>query len=88
MLKLPDALRLVTSLPELIQATLPHSEPKIVDKDTGEVTKAACMGTQKRRSLSLIRFPVVLMSDGEPIGIPYGTFPRLMLAHIISRVHC
>jgi hypothetical protein len=59
--------------PLLIHCTLPHSDPKTRDwkKTNGDFTLIVSSGVDK---------------DLNPYGIPYGSFPRLMLAHIITRV--
>ena len=59
--------------PELIQCTLPHSDPKNRDwiRKNGNYTLIISSGIDE---------------EGIPYGIPYGTFPRLVLAYIITRV--
>ena len=59
--------------PLLIQCTLPHSDPETRDwiKNNGNYTLIISSGVDK---------------DGNPIGIPYGSFPRLTLAYIITEV--
>ena len=59
--------------PELIQCTLPHSDPKSRDwvKENGEFSLTVTRGLDKK---------------GQVIGLPYGAFPRLVLAYIITRV--
>jgi hypothetical protein len=59
--------------PELIQCTLPHSDPKTRD------------WIRKNGNFSLI-VSSGIDEEAHPIGIPYGSFPRLVLAHIITRV--
>ena len=58
--------------PELIQCTLPHSDPKKRDwiRTSGGHTLIVSSGIDKK---------------GEPFGVPYGSFPRLVLAYIIAR---
>lgn len=59
--------------PELIQCTLPHSDPKSPAwvRRNGNFSLIVASGFDK---------------TGSPIGIPYGSFPRLVLAHIITQV--
>ena len=59
--------------PELIQCTLPHSPVKshVWIKKNGDFTLILASGID---------------SEGEYIGIPYGSFPRFVLAHIITQV--
>ncbi len=59
--------------PILIQCTLPHSDPKTRDwvKTNGDVSLIISSGVDKNL---------------KPYGIPYGSFPRLVLAYIITRV--
>jgi hypothetical protein len=59
--------------PILIQCTLPHSDPKALawKKESGPYTLVVASGYDQ---------------DLKPIGIPYGSFPRLVLAYIITRV--
>ncbi len=59
--------------PILIQCTLPHSDPKARDwkKTNGDVTLIVSSGVDK----NLV-----------PYGVPYGSFPRLVLAYIITSV--
>jgi len=59
--------------PELIQCTLPHSDPKMRDwiRSSGGHTLIVSSGIDK---------------TGEAFGIPYGSFPRLVLAYIITHV--
>ena len=59
--------------PILIQCTLPHSDPKTRDwkKTNGDFSLIISSGVDE----NLI-----------PYGIPYGSFPRLVLAYIITRV--
>jgi Plasmid encoded RepA protein len=59
--------------PELIQCTLPHSDPKKRDwiRTSGGHTLIVSSGIDKK---------------GEPFGVPYGSFPRLVLAYIITHV--
>jgi hypothetical protein len=59
--------------PELIQCTLPHSDPKSRDwiKKNGDFSLIVSSGID---------------DEGATYGIPYGSFPRLVLAHIITRV--
>src|SRR5215217_2839762 len=59
--------------PILIQCTLPHSAPKTRDwkKTNGDFSLIISSGVDE----NLI-----------PYGIPYGSFPRLVLAYIITRV--
>jgi hypothetical protein len=59
--------------PILIQCTLPHSAQKVNPwiRKNGDCTLIVSSGFD---------------SDGKPYGIPYGSFPRLVLAYIITRV--
>lgn len=59
--------------PELIQCTLPHSDPKVPAwvRKSGQFSLIVASGYDE---------------NAEPLGIPYGSFPRLVLAHIITRV--
>jgi hypothetical protein len=59
--------------PILIQCTLPHSAQKVNPwiRKNGDCTLILSSGFD---------------SDGKPYGIPYGSFPRLVLAYIITRV--
>ena len=59
--------------PELIQVTLPHSDPKTRDwkKTNGNFTLIVSSGVDENL---------------EAYGIPYGAFPRLVLAYIITEV--
>ncbi len=59
--------------PLLIQVTLPHSDPKAPTwvKTNGEFTLMVTSGIDKQ---------------GNAYGIPYGSFPRLTLAYIITEV--
>lgn len=59
--------------PELIQCTLPHSDPKERDwiRTSGGHTLIVSSGIDK---------------TGKPFGVPYGSFPRLVLAYIITHV--
>jgi hypothetical protein len=59
--------------PELIQCTLPHSDPK------------ANHWIRKNGHYALI-VQSGIDSEGNHFGVPYGSFPRLVLAHIITRV--
>ncbi len=69
----PDRPPLSYYSPELIQCTLPHSDPKTRD------------WARKNGNFALVISSGV---DGnlQPFGVPYGSFPRLVLAHIITRV--
>jgi len=58
---------------ELIQCTLPHSDPKTP-------------GWARRNGKFALIVSSGIDKNGEVIGIPYGSFPRLALAHIITRV--
>ena len=78
--------------PELIQATLPHSEPKPPkDPDeAGDVPKSKSDvkmrdWIRKNGHLTLI-VSSGIDTSGNVLGIPYGAFPRLVLAYIISQV--
>jgi len=59
--------------PILIQCTLPHSDPKTASwaRKNGNAALVISSGFDK---------------DGNMIGVPYGSFPRLVLAYIITRV--
>ncbi len=59
--------------PILIQCTLPHSDPKTRDwvKTNGDFSLIVSSGVDQNL---------------EPYGVPYGSFPRLVLAYIITRV--
>ncbi len=59
--------------PILIQCTLPHSDPKVNPwiRKNGDFSLIVSSGFD---------------GDGKPYGIPYGSFPRLVLAYIITRV--
>src|SRR5216683_2897099 len=59
--------------PILNQCTLPHSDPKTPSyaKTNGDFSLIVSSGFD---------------SDGKPYGVPYGSFPRLVLAYIITRV--
>ena len=59
--------------PILIQCTLPHSDPKTRDwiRKSGDFSLIVSSGID---------------NNGQPYGIPYGSFPRLVLAYIITRV--
>jgi Plasmid encoded RepA protein len=59
--------------PILIQCTLPHSDPKVNPwiRKNGDFSLIVSSGFD---------------SDGNAYGIPYGSFPRLVLAYIITRV--
>ena len=59
--------------PELIQCTLPHSDPKCNP------------WIRKNGNFSLI-ISSGFDENGEPYGIPYGSFPRLTMAHVITGV--
>jgi len=59
--------------PELIQCTLPHSDPK------------AQAWVRANGNYSLI-IQSGIDKDLKPFGVPYGSFPRLVLAYIITRV--
>jgi hypothetical protein len=59
--------------PILIQCTLPHSDPK----------HHAWVRTNGSRSLILASG---VNEKGEHTGLPYGSFPRLVLAYIITKV--
>ena len=60
--------------PILIQCTLPHSAQKVNPwiRKNGDCTLIVSSGFD---------------SDGKPYGIPYGSFPRLVLAYIITQDH-
>lgn len=59
--------------PILLQCTLPHSDPKTRDwvRTNGDFSLIVSSGVDKNL---------------EPYGVPYGSFPRLVLAYIITRV--
>ena len=59
--------------PILIQCTLPHSDPKTRDwiKKNGDFSLIVSSGVDDNLT---------------PYGIPYGSFPRLVLAYIITHV--
>ena len=59
--------------PELIQCTLPHSDPKERDwiRTSGAHTLIISSGIDK---------------TGKAFGVPYGSFPRLVLAYIITHI--
>jgi hypothetical protein len=59
--------------PILIQCTLPHSDPRERDwiKTNGNSTLIVSSGIDDK---------------GTPYGIPYGSFPRLVMAYIITQV--
>lgn len=59
--------------PILIQCTLPHSDPKTPHwkRTNGTDTLVVSSGVDENL---------------EPFGVPYGSFPRLVLAYIITRV--
>jgi hypothetical protein len=57
----------------LIQCTLPHSDPKTPS------------WSRKNGSCS-VTITSGFDTEGKPVGIPYGSFPRLTLAYIITRV--
>src|SRR5712691_8705534 len=59
--------------PILIQCTLPHSDPKTPTwvKTNGEVSLILASGADEK---------------GAFVGLPYGSFPRLVLAYIITHV--
>ena len=59
--------------PILIQCTLPHSDPKTNYwvKTNGEFSLVMFSGAD---------------STGRPYGVPYGSFPRLVLSHVITQV--
>ena len=59
--------------PELIQCTLPHSDPE------------TNLWIRKNGNYSLI-IQSGADSNGEYFGVPYGSFPRLVLAYIITQV--
>ena len=70
---LPDKPEISYYTPELIQCTLPHSDPKTPHwkKTNGDFTLIVSSGVDENL---------------KPYGIPYGSFPRLVLAHIITQV--
>jgi hypothetical protein len=59
--------------PMLIHCTLPHSDPKVRDwiRSNGNSKLIVSSGINDK---------------GEPIGVPYGSCPRLVLAYIITQV--
>ena len=59
--------------PELIQCTLPHSDPKthLWVRKNGNYTLIVQSGVD---------------NNGDYFGIPYGSFPRLVIAHIVTSV--
>jgi len=59
--------------PILIQCTLPHSDPKTRDwiRKNGDFSLIVSSGVDR---------------NGRVLGVPYGSFPRLVLAYIITRV--
>ena len=59
--------------PELIQCTLPHSDPK-------------CNPWIRKNGNYALIVSSGFDNKGVPYGIPYGSFPRLTLAHIITNV--
>ena len=69
----PEKTLLSYYTPLLIQCTLPHSDPKAPAwvKTNGEFTLMVTSGIDK---------------EGAFYGIPYGSFPRLTLAYIITEV--
>ena len=69
----PEKLPVSYYTPELIQCTLPHSDPKSRD------------WIRKNGNYSLI-VSSGIDEEGTPFGVPYGSFPRLVLAYIITRV--
>jgi len=60
--------------PILIQCTLPHSDPKVNPRirKNGDFSLIVCSGFDH---------------DGTPYGIPYGSFPRLVLAYTVTQDH-
>ena len=68
-----SALEISYYSPELIQCTLPHSDPKVNPwiKKNGSFTLIVSSGFDR---------------EGKPYGIPYGSVPRLVLAYIITQV--
>ena len=67
----PDTLSYYS--PELIQATMPHSDPKtnVWVRKNGSFTLIVASGYDQ---------------EGEMVGVPYGAFPRLVLAYIVTQV--
>ena len=59
--------------PLLVQCTLPHSDPKTRDwiKTNGDFSLMVTSGIDK---------------EGQPYGVPYGSFPRLAMAYMITQV--
>jgi hypothetical protein len=59
--------------PELIQCTLPHSDPRSPHwiRRNGNYSLIVASGIDR---------------EGVSFGVPYGSFPRLVLAYIITRV--
>ena len=60
--------------PILIQCTLPHSDPKTPSyaKTNGDFSLIVTSGSDK---------------EGTHYGVPYGSFPRLVLAYIVTQDH-
>ena len=69
----PEKLPTSYYTPLLIQCTLPHSDPK------------ESLWIKKNGNYSLI-VQSGADSEGQYFGIPYGSFPRLVLAYIITSV--
>ena len=69
----PDKPTISYYSPELIQCTLPHSDPKnhVWVRENGSFSLVVSSGFD---------------SKGNAFGIPYGPFPRLMLAYIETQV--
>ena len=59
--------------PLLIQCTLPHSDPNTSHwaRTNGDFSLIISSGVDK---------------DLKPYGVPYGSFPRLVLAYVITQV--
>lgn len=69
----PDAFELAFMARQLVQCTLPHSDP-------GDVP----LWTRRNGKASLSLQPGV--RDGELMGLPYGSIPRLVLFWLVTEV--
>ena len=71
---------------EQILVTLPHSDFRPADPDGGDCELSILVFRRKNGRLAL-EITSGTDANGKPIGIPYGSIPRLLLCYIVKEIN-
>ena len=72
---------------EQILVTLPHSDYRPPEADGGEGGELRILVFRRKNGRVAMEITSGTDANGKPIGIPYGSIPRLLLCYIVSEIN-